>query len=262
VRHVRLAMCFIPRVADAILAVALAPQCAACQQPLERPLAGPVCQSCWSSIRWLTPPLCEACGDPLPSWRSFSRESTLCPRCRRRPRSIDRGASLGEYAGSLRAIVHAFKYDGRRSLAPRLAALMRESAAELIGGADLAVPVPLHPRRLRSRGFNQAADLARNLGLPVLSALVRTRATTPQIELPASRRHRNVQGAFALAGLRGLRKMGQSATRSRLLEACVLLVDDVSTTGATLEACARVLKSAGAREVRTVTVARVVGLRR
>jgi ComF family protein len=117
--------------------------------------------------------------------------------------------------------------------------------------ADAVVPVPLHPRRLRARGFNQSADLAEGLGLAVLHALARTRWTEPQTGLPAARRHRNVRGAFAVrrdAGdLRGL---------------CLVLVDDVSTTGATLEACARALTGAGAAEVRALTAARASTSRR
>jgi ComF family protein len=122
---------------------------------------------------------------------------------------------------------------------------------DILQTADALVPVPLHRRRLRQRGFNQAADLARHLGLPAVHALRRVRATHPQVDLPAPQRHANVQGAFAL-----------SNTRASVHDRIVVLVDDVATTGATLEACARVLKNAGAKEVRAITAARVVsGLR-
>lgn len=175
----------------------------------------------------------------------------MCPRCRRLPRAIDRARAIGQYDGALRSIVHALKYDGRRSLAKPLGALMRERGADMIAGALYAVPVPLHPRRRRMRGFNQAADLAAHLGLPVCAALRRVRATAPQADLPAARRHANVRGAFA-------------ATRAarRLAGATVVLVDDVSTTGATLDACARALKTAGVAEVRAITAARVATSRR
>src|SRR4029079_2275118 len=125
-----------------------------------------------------------------------------------------------------------------------LAALMRARAADLFDGAACAVPVPLHPSRRRQRGFNQAADLARHLHLPVTHALERVRATSAQAGLPAAQRHRNVRGAFAPA-----------AGARHVSGAVVVLVDDVSTTGATLAACARVLKEAGACEVRAVTAA-------
>jgi len=160
---------------------------------------------------------------------------------------VDRGRAIGSYEGALRAIVHALKYEGRRSLARPLAALMRERGAEVLAGSDCLVPVPLHPTRRRARGFNQALDLARHLGRPIRKALRRVRATPTQTGLPAAQRHRNVRDAFAMA------------PRTPLLSgATVVLVDDVSTTGATLEACARVLKAAGAREVRALLAARVV----
>lgn len=273
--------------ADACLTVLLAPPCAVCQQLLDRPTHGCVCPACWASVIRLAPPLCDRCGDPLPATRAD--EGALCTRCRRLPRAIDRGRAAGLYEGTLRDIVHAFKYEGRRSLAAPLAALMRrqaDRAGELLTGVDVAVPVPLHWRRERARGFNQAADLAHALGLPVLHALRRIRATRTQADLPAARRHKNVRNAFALrkprwilARRRARGDVSASATtgarggalgnvawpaprlidlRVALQGACVLLIDDVSTTGATLEACARVLKAAGVREVRALTAARVV----
>src|SRR5580765_2197004 len=146
--------------ADALLSVILAPSCAACRELLEHPTRGPVCGPCWRSILPLTPPLCHRCGDPLPSWRVISVPLAQCPRCRRRPPAVTHAAAIGPYDGALRAVVHAIKYDSRRSLARPLAALMRQRCASVLEGADLLVPVPLHPSRLRSRGFNQARDLA------------------------------------------------------------------------------------------------------
>jgi ComF family protein len=154
---------------------------------------------------------------------------------------------VGDYDGTLRAILQAFKYQGRRSLAVPIAALMRARGGDVLEGAACVVPVPLHSSRRRHRGFNQALDLARRLGLPVVHALRRVRATPTQTSLPAAQRHRNVRDAFALA-----------RDGTRVDGTIVVLVDDVSTTGATLDACARVLKDAGAREVRALTAARVV----
>lgn len=233
-------------VADGLLAVLLAPACAACETPLDAPTRGPVCADCWSRIIPFTPPLCSHCGDPLPSWRVISLATSICARCRRARSAVSCARAIGAYDGALRSIVHALKYDGRRSLAPRLAALMRRECADALDGADLLVPVPLHGRRQRARGFNQAGELARDLGPPVRLALKRTRHTPSQTDLPAARRHANVRGAFRLrrrSDVRGLR---------------LVLVDDVCTTGATLEACARVLRDAGAVDVRAVTAARVV----
>jgi ComF family protein len=160
-------------------------------------------------------------------------------------------AAAGEYEGTLRDIIHAFKYDGRRSLARPPAALMHDAGAELLGDADCVVPVPLHPWRRVRRGFNQAADLARHLQPPVAHALRRSRATMPQTGLDAAARRRNVRRAFTLSPL------VSRSMRKRLLEdRIVVLVDDIRTTGATLGECARVLREAGAREVRAVTAAR------
>lgn len=152
----------------------------------------------------------------------------------------------------MKEIIHALKYERRRSISPRLAALMRESGAPLLRDAAIVVPVPLHPRREYERGFNQAEDLAMHLGLPVMKLLTRVRHTQSQIELPKHQRQQNVTDAFAFAD-----------PGSRIpVPAIVVLVDDVSTTGSTLEACARVLKKAGVREVRALTAARVVNARR
>ena len=234
-------------VADAVLSVVLAPACVSCDTLLLHPTRGPVCDGCWRSILPLTPPLCDRCGDPLPTWRVISVPLACCPRCRRGRRVIDRARAIGAYDGALRAIVHALKYEGRRSLARPLGRLMRERGADMLAGAAALVAVPLHPSRRRRRGFNQAADLARHLGMPVIPALRRVRPTATQTDLPAGRRHRNVRDAFA-------------ATRAAaaLIGAVVVLVDDVSTTGATLDACARTLKEAGVSEVRALTAARVV----
>jgi len=168
-------------------------------------------------------------------------------------------------------VLHAFKYDGRRSLAPALASLLRDQAADVLAGADVLVPVPLHAARRRHRGFNQARDLAAHLGLPVLAALRRTRATSPQASLTAGARRRNVRGAFALAPAppwtpatwRLSRRARLARMADALADRVIVLVDDVVTTGATLDACARVLRAAGAADVRAVTVARaVIGRRR
>ena len=209
--------------ADAFISVAFAPACAACDRVLDAPLDGPVCPTCWSTVQ----PVVHtdiAAHDPIDRWQA-----------------------AGEYDGSLREILHAFKYDGRRSLCVPLAALMRARGTDLLHDADVAVPVPLHAWRRLRRGFNQADDLARCLGVPVCRALWRVRATLPQTGLNPAQRRRNVRAAFRISPLlRGTRLEG----------ARVVLVDDVRTTGATLAACGRVLKDFGVREVKALTVAR------
>ena len=153
-----------------------------------------------------------------------------------------------DYSGTLRRIVHAFKYDRRPSLARPLAHLLRDRSAGLIAGAHVAVPVPLHRWRRLHRGFNQAAALAAGLGLPVCHALRRVRPTPAQVGLTAAARRRNVHDAFAPAW-RTIR------SRRPLEGRIVVLVDDVRTTGATLHECAVVLKEMGAVEVRSAALA-------
>jgi ComF family protein len=167
---------------------------------------------------------------------------------------VDRAQAIGAHEAELRSIVHALKYDGRRSLAQPLGVLMRERCAWALEGADVVVPVPLHFSRRRQRGFNQALDLARAIDLPVVRAIRRARATTSQTDLTADERHRNIRGAFAPSRL----PWRASAIEGRI----VVLVDDVSTTGATIEECARVVRSMGASEVRAVTAARALPSRR
>ena len=176
----------------------------------------------------------------------------MCPACRRRPPGVvDTARSAGEYDAALREIIHAFKYDPRRTLASPLGELLREAGGDLLNEVSCVVPVPLHPWRRLHRGFNQAADLAAALPSPVVHALWRWGMTAPQTALSARARRRNVRGAFRLSPLLSRRVM-----HSMIAGRIVVLVDDVRTTGATLDACAHVLKDAGAEEVRALTVAR------
>jgi ComF family protein len=199
----------------------LAPICAACRAPLDEPSRGAVCPACWSAVTPVTPLGCCSL-----------------------PPTIALATAIGPYEGTLRAIVQALKYDARPTLARHLAMRMRDAGAELLIDADVVVPVPLHPSRERTRGFNQARELARHLGVPIAGALARTRKTPSQADLPAARRSANVRGAFTWR------------PEVPVAGAIVVLVDDVVTTGATLSACAASLIDAGAKEVRALTAAR------
>jgi ComF family protein len=188
----------------------------------------------------------------------------VCAHCASGDSAVDRARTIGSYDGTLREIIHTLKYGRRQSVARRLGRLMRDHGVDVLAGADIALPVPLHWSRRHWRGFNQAELLAARLGLPVGHLLRRVRRTRPQVDLPARERQANVDGAFALrrrdtwhwpAWLR--RRVAAS-----LAGLTVVLVDDVSTTGATLEACARVVKRAGAKQVRVITAARVATRRR
>lgn len=247
-------------VVDTLLTLLFAPRCAACDRPLATPSAGPVCADCWGRIIPLGPRTCRRCGDRLDLSPAMPHGLEAdCLRCRHRPPLIAHAAAAAPYEPTLRRVIHAFKYDGRRSLATPLARLLVARGGHLLDGAACLVPVPLHPVRRLTRGFNQADDLARQVsrllgGPPVVRALARCRRTGPQEGLTIEGRRRNVTGAFRLSRqLSGAR--AHDARASCLTGRVVVLVDDVRTTGATLDQCAAVLLEAGASEVRALTVA-------
>lgn len=229
---------------DPVLSVVFPSRCPACGEAVLRPTRGPLCSGCWAALPRHLGALCE-CGEPL------AAAAVPCGRCRRGLSPFSRGASLGPYEGSLRVVIHELKYRGRRRVARRLAEeFARRDGLGVAQGADALVPVPLHPRRLRERGFNQADLLARELGravgLPVWNdVLVRRRDTPPQTGLSAAARRSNVAKAFAVH------------RRGRIAGQTLVLVDDVTTTGATVLACAARLRECGARDVRLLSAARV-----
>jgi ComF family protein len=231
------------RLVDPVLAVVFPARCAACTRAVRLPRLGPLCEACWATVPRHGSPLCP-CG---------AAAHRGCGRCRRGVNPILRGASLGPYEGALRVLVHQLKYRGRRAVAGRLAEeLLRAPAVNtLLSAGCVVVPVPLHPRRRRQRGFNQsellARALARRRGCRLEpGALVRRRDTPPQTGLSAAARRANLRDAFFVR------------RRAPLAGRAVVLVDDVFTTGATARACARALVQAGASEVRLITAARVL----
>ena len=228
---------------NALVSALLAPSCAVCDTVLDDVCGGCVCERCWRSLVRIVPPVCDRCGDPL------ARPGTPCATCAYRSNVVDRSRAVGEYDGVLRDVVHALKYQGRRSLAAKLAKLMARSGEGILSSAHFVVPVPLHWRREQQRGFNQARLLAQHLNIPVIEPLARITATRPQVELSADRRLHNVRGAFRL------RRWPAAARDVGGMK--LILVDDVATTGATLDECTRILKEAGAAEVCALTAARV-----
>lgn len=226
----------------------LPPACPVCRTRTGSP--GGLCADCWGKLRFLERPWCERLGTPLPVDLG---PGILSAAAIANPPAFDRARSAVAYEGPVPDLVQALKYADRTDLAPMLGAWMARAAHELVSGADLLLPVPLHWTRLAGRRFNQAALLARAVGritgLPVRTELiVRARRTPPQVGLGRDDRADNMRGAFAVPD----RRKGEIAGRR------LILVDDVLTTGATLEAAARTLKKAGAAAVDVLTLARVV----
>lgn len=188
--------------------------------------------------------MCLLCGRPF---AGPSGTDHLCGRCLLCPPSYDRARSLFHFTGVVRKLVHRVKFLGCGHALKALCDLAREELGDCEMSSGLIVPVPLHPRRLRSRGFNQSAMIARGIfpeGRVCVDLLAKVRDTRPQTGLGAGERAGNVRGAFALA-----RALPKGVTR-------VTLVDDVYTTGATVSECAKVLKKGGVEEVHVLTVAR------
>lgn len=222
----------------------LPPRCYGCGAPVTD--QGRLCAGCWSGLTFLTPPCCACCGYPF---EYAPGGDSLCAACMARQPAYDIARSALVYNDASRQLVLAFKHGDRTHLATPLAGLMALAGGELLNHADLILPVPLHPGRLFRRRFNQAALLARNLAQQSgkdwsPTRLLRHRATVTQGGQSRRGRRRNVAGAFTVRG--------------RLETLSVLLVDDVMTTGATAEACARCLRRAGARHIAVLTLARVV----
>ena len=223
------------------------PQCLGCGTALAASVPPLFCQSCQEHLPWITAPLCTCCGTPFQAGVSH-----LCGACLAQPPAFNLARSLFRYQEPLRSRILALKFQHDLSLLPGLAALCRQAAACAdFAEPDCIVPVPLHPIRLRERGFNQAQHLARSCFpqwqeriAPHL--LLRLEHSPPQTSLGGRARRRNLRGVFSLA--KGMRITGQK----------VLVVDDVFTTGATVEACAQALKQAGAARIEVFTLARSV----
>ncbi|MEZ5830082.1 MAG: ComF family protein [Dongiaceae bacterium] len=209
-----------------------------------------MCGRCWSALKFLGPPCCACCGLPF----EFDMgENSLCAACTAKRPLYDRARAALAYDDASRELILRFKHADRIDGAITFAGWMARAGADLIAEADLIAPVPLHRWRLVRRRYNQAAILANVIGKlrgkrVVPDLLVRRRATPSQGHLGRSQRQRNVAGAFALHPGRS-----QIAGGAR-----VLLVDDVLTTGATAESCAKALRNAGASAVDLLVLARVV----
>jgi len=238
-----------PDILDTILHWVFPVDCAACGDPAADRRLPFFCRACWDSIRPIAEPVCPQCGQPFNSPIALAHSPAhRCRACRKKPPRFDRAFSPYRYEGVLEQAIRLFKYRRKDALAVPLADLML-AWAERLPLVDLVVPVPLHPSRLRAREFNQSlllADrIARRLGLPLsFERLERVRETRPQTTLDRTDRARNMRRAFAVREPDGLKDLR------------VLLVDDVLTTGATANDCARALRRAGAASVTVLTLAR------
>ncbi|HPC02241.1 MAG TPA: ComF family protein [Syntrophales bacterium] len=225
--------------------------CPLCQSLREESPEEVFCTSCADSLPLVRPPLCIRCGLPFPAGEG---ENHLCGECLVSPPPFSWARALGRYETGLLDGIHRFKYRRAIRIGEGLGRLMAEIPMEggpVLSSFDRVLPVPLHPARLRERGFNQSAVLAgavsRRISLPLdLFSLRRIRDTKPQISLNGAERERNVRGAFSVA--RPPAVEGEK----------ILLVDDVYTTGNTLREAARALLRGGASEVAVLTAARAV----
>jgi len=230
------------------LDVALPPLCPSCRAPLGDGVG--LCAECWSKLSLIEPPYCARLGIPFtydPGPGLLSMEAIA------NPPAYDRARAAVRYDDIARALVLSFKYGDRLDLAPMMGRWMARAGRELIAEADALLPVPLHWRRLWARRFNQSAALAGTIsdigGVPVLhGALKRVRATPQQVGLSKTERADNVQGAFRVPADEKAHVAGRR----------LVLIDDVLTSGATVDTCARALLRAGAAHVDVLVFARVV----
>jgi len=239
---------------DSFAALLLPSDCRICNEPLIRFSRVPVCDGCLNSLALADVNACAVCGEALDFASTEAR--LLCAVCRRVPPRFDFAISFGSYDGALRSLVHLFKYEQLRPVANVLGAKLAQ-AISLRGIAEkqsvLTIPVPLHRAKRRQRGFNQTELIARSALRHLERSrfelhnglLRRVRATVAQTGLTRHQRRENVRGAFVVSA------------PERVRDRSVMVVDDVYTTGTTLDECARVLRAAGAEHVVVATVARV-----
>jgi ComF family protein len=239
-------------VARSGLDVLLPPQCLVCDTVVEE--TGRLCPACWSALRFIEEPLCAACGLPF---ETEAAEGAMCAACIADPPPYDRARAAIAYDDGSRRIILAFKHGDRIDGASTFGRWMARAGAPVLASADVLVPVPLHWTRLIRRRYNQAALLAqavgRETGIRVIPDLIVRRKRTVRLgDLGPEARRQTVQGAFRLRRWPKVDRAADVAGRR------IVLIDDVLTTGATVGACIRTLKGAGAATVDVLSLARVV----
>ncbi|RJP60361.1 MAG: ComF family protein [Deltaproteobacteria bacterium] len=226
------------------------PRCLICERDIINAQSQGICEPCLSSIRYISSPVCLKCGIPF---NSVMGSDHLCGTCLTSRVYFTKARAVGVYEGVLQEAIHRLKYNKKTLLAKPLGALMAGTHLGSIDfkSYDFLIPVPLHFKRLRERGFNQALSLARYIGkrrrIPIdYMSLKRIKWESPQINLSKEERERNVKGVFSLSN------------ESRFKDKSILLVDDVYTSGATVNECARVLTKAKTGGVDVLTLCRAV----
>ena len=225
------------------------PLCLSCGTKIPSSRPPLFCPSCAEKISLIRSPLCTICGQPFPS--CAATDDHLCGSCLKKPFAFSRARAVVVYNATMKAVVQAFKYRGMLACLPTFAELFRQnSTLSSVSDFHYIIPVPLHVRRLRERGFNQALLIAQTL-FPEKNAFIRhdllerSLCTDPQTSLSGKERRKNLRGAFSVKENLSLREKN------------ILLVDDVFTTGTTVNECARVLRRADAADVQVLTLARV-----
>lgn len=230
-----------------VLSFLLPPTCLRCHVELRD--EGALCGDCWKQMHFISHPFCEDCGVPFDY---APMEKSICERCLAFPPLISRSRSVFVYNSGCKPLVMRLKYGDATYLAKEAGRWMSLHGRDCLEGADLLIPVPLHRWRLLKRRYNQATLLARSLSknshIPLLTGiLTRTKKTVSQGHMSLVQRKRNVSRAFEILD------KDKESVRGK----CCILIDDVQTTGATLTECARILKEAGAKEIRAITLAMV-----
>jgi competence protein ComFC len=241
---------FLQKILDGLLNVFYPDQCFICSVPIARRQDCGICSACWNKVLNLkiVPPRCSSCGLPFQSFQDTSE--FLCGSCILQMPPYSGARSFGYYTAELSNVIQEMKFHGRRDLVGHMAPLLTEIFFENWSREDfdLVVPVPLHPRRKRERGFNQSELLARSLaaqsGVPFCDALMRIRPTIPQIGLSDAHRQENVRKAF------------RCRDAANMTDQRILLIDDVMTTGATVSSAAQAMLEEGAMRISILTVAR------
>lgn len=222
--------------------------CQFCATPLAEADSGVICRSCLGTVRWIEEPFCQQCASPF---AGEVREAFVCGYCQDLRFYFERTVCACRAEGIVRDCLVQFKYNRAAYFGPHLVEWLNRAASQWIDWqqVDCIVPVPLHPRKRRHREFNQAeylaTGLARSVGAPVVATAVRrVKDTSTQTRLDAETRRRNLRDAFAIQ------------RPAAVAEKRVVLLDDVFTTGATLDSCAKVLRKAGATQVIALALAR------